>query len=321
MNARLAGLALGVGMAAALVGCSLTQTALRKGDVLGSAGRLITPKRCRMDVVILSRPQGDSTINEALWSVADEQVVEASKRQILESNGFRFGIITGELPSQVQELMKVKTPERPDVLTVINPVGTPNLIDPGQPQRAQLSLFLSLSGQKVKGKPYTDAKGFLRLTPTFDDAEGINLRVVPELHHGPILSGYGMVPQPTGLAAPAEFQIRNGQKEDSFRELAVSLDLRPNQVAVLGCRPERLGSLGDVMFQRTDGNSDRMMQSVVLVWARQDGGTLQPAEPDRPETPETLTPIDPTDFGHPDAKTEEPVEAAESPAEDPVAGP
>ncbi len=250
MNARLVGLASGIMGAAALVGCSLTQTALRQADALGQSGQLITPKRCRMDVMILSRPQGDATINETLWSVADEQVIETSKRQVLESNGLRFGIVTGELPSQVQDLVKAKPPNRPDVLTVINPVGTPNLIDPGQVPKPQLSLFLSLSGQKVKGKMYTDAKGYLRLTPSFDEASGISMRIVPELHHGPVLHGYGMVPQPTGLAAPAEFQIQNGQREDSFRELAVSLDLKPDQVAVFGCRPERPGSLGDVLFQR-----------------------------------------------------------------------
>jgi hypothetical protein len=171
-----------------------------------------------------------------------------------------------------------------------------------------MSLFLSLPGQQVKGKSYSDAKGFLRLTPTFNDLDGISLRIVPELHHGPIQQGFGMVPQPTGLAAPAEFQIRNGQTEDTFRDLTATLNLKPDQVALIGCRPERPGSLGDIMFQRPDGNSDRNLQSVVLVWARQDGGTLQPEDPDRPQTPETLTPIDPTDFGHPDSKTEDPAE-------------
>lgn len=319
MNTRLAGLALGTAMAAALVGCSLTQTALRQSDVLGSAGRLVSPKRCRLDVLILARPQGDASINNALWSVADEQTVETSKRQLLEANGLRFGIVTGELPAKVQELVKAKPPNRPDVLTILNPVGTPDLIDPGQTPRPQLDLFLSLPGQQVKGKSYTDAKAFLRLTPTFDDLNGINLKVVPELHHGPVVQGYGMVPQTAGLASPAEFQIKSGQKQDSFRDLAVTLDLKPDQVAVFGCRPERRGSLGDIMFQHLDGNSDRILQSVVLVWARRDGGTPQPEEPGRPETPQTLTPIDPTDFGHPDAKakTEEPAEEKTDSSETP----
>jgi hypothetical protein len=283
----------------ALVGCSLTQSALRDDGPLGQKGggrRVIAPKMYVLDVMILTRPQGDRALNDAVWRVADEQVVEPAVARALQSNGLRAGRVTGDLPAEVQSLFTDRGPDRPAIQTISYPDGEAFQIDPAEaPPRPKLELLMSLADGKVSGKSYQDAKAVLRGTGSFDEADGVTLRIAPELHHGPVSQGYGVAPT-GGVPSPREFRITNGQKEETFRDLTVSIDLRPGQVAVLGNRPEKSGSLGDVLFQKPDGNSDRVLQSLVLIWARRAGAG--PNAIGRVfDPPASLEPVDPAEFG------------------------
>ncbi len=292
---------------AALVGCTLTQSELRQDGPLaqiGSGGRLVTPKRCSLTVVIVSREQNDPILNDAVWRVADEQAVDPEVRRALQANGLRIGRIVGDLPPEVQELLRAKPPNQPDVQTIVNASGDSTLIDPTQTApRPRMSLLLCHKDQKVGGKVYQDAKGYLRLTSSYAEGPtGLRLRIVPEIHHGPVSQGFGTVSN-ASLPAPHEFRITRGQQEETFRDLAATLTLEPGQVAVLGGRPERAGTLGDLLFQKPEGNSDRLLQSLVFVWAnRADGG----ASSSRETPPLGLLPVDPADL---------PVGESASPAE------
>lgn len=297
-----------VAMATALVGCALSQSAMKPGaglSAIGREGQLVTPKRCRLDVVFLTRPQGDRVFNEIVWQVADEQIIEPDLRRALQVNGLRYGRITGELPSELQELLQAGPPDQPQTQMILNPSGTPTLLDTAQaPAKPSLSLLLSQPDGSVKGKQYEDAKGFLRLVPSYEGTDEVSIRITPELHHGPISAGFGTVPT-DGLPMPREFKMTSGQKEESFRELAATIDLKAGQVAVLGVRPERSGSLGDILFQQEDGNSDRILQNLVLIRASRTGSpdALLSTTADQPNNPTpALVPIDPADL----TRTDEP---------------
>ena len=271
-------------------GCSLAGLGLRDKDQTGrldEGGRLVAPEQYQLDVVVLSRPQGDPTLNSTLWAVADEQVFEADLRRALQANGLRVGRITGALPPEVEALLNAEPPDRPEPLTIVQPTGTASLIDPNHgPARAELTLLRSHPDGKVGGKTYGDAKGFLRVNGQQDPAGGIALRAVPELHYGPITQTFGAVPT-AGIPAPLEFMSQSGQKQETFRDLAAVLNLARGETLVIGCHPEKLGSLGDLLFQRLDGPSDRVIQSVVLIQSLPVGGDASP--------PPGLTPIDPDD--------------------------
>src|SRR5262249_49613570 len=153
-------------------------------------------------------------------------------------------------------------PNQPGVSMVVNPTGQSSLIDPTQSvPRESINILLSQPDGKVKGKPYEQVKGFLRLTPAYEGADAVALRIVPEVHHGPIQNGYGMIPG-TGVKTPYEFQLTQGQKEDTFRDLTSAISLKPGQLAVLGACTDRPGSLGDLIFQKPESNSDRILQSI-----------------------------------------------------------
>ncbi len=236
-------------------------------DPLGSAGRLVEAKRCSLSVVILTRPQGDPLLNETVWKSTDEQVVDPELRRALQLNGMRLGRLTGELPSGLAELLQAKPPNQPDVLTIANPSGESTLIDASQATpKSSLNLLLSAPDGQVRGKNYSDAKGFLRVTASHEGTTAVALKLVPELHHGPVLASFIPVPM-GGVMMPREFQMSSGQKQETFKDLATTISLQPGQVLLIGARADRTGSLGDILFDKPDGNSDRVKQSLVMIWA------------------------------------------------------
>ena len=85
--------------------------------------------------------------------------------------------------------------------------------------------------------------------------------------------------------------LKDGQQEDTLRELAATLTLEPGQVAVIGCRPDRPRSLGAFLFTQPEPNSDRLLQKLVLIWAARE----QPRHWRGPRTgaPADLEPVEP----------------------------
>ncbi len=282
-----------LGLLLVLSGCKLTPSRDKPGGALNPVvdpGRVIEAKRCSLTVVILTRPQGDPLLNEIAWSLADEQVVEPELRRALQTNGLRLGRLTGELPSGLSEQLRAKPPNQPDVQMIANASGESALIDANQAQaQPSINLLLSDPQGQVRGKNYSDAKGFLRVTATHEGPSAVSLRLAPELHHGPVQSSF--MPIPTGaLMMPREFQMSSGQKQETLRDLAATMTLQPGQIAVIGARPDRNGTLGDLLFNKPEGNSDRIKQSLVLIWANRN--SVSEAGTGSFELPPALMPLD-----------------------------
>ena len=145
-------------------------------------------------------------------------------------------------------------------------------------ESAPTASLLLCSENRAYGKDYQDASGWCRVTAKQEGPSGVTLRFVPEIHHGPIQHGFGAVPN-GGSMAPQRFMVRDGQEEDTLRELAATLTLQPGQVAVLGCRPDKQRSLGTFLFTQPEVNSDRLLQKVLLIWASRTTQGLPTLEP------------------------------------------
>jgi hypothetical protein len=253
--------------ATAVAGCTLHRLDLRENSplpLMGSGGQVIQPKICALQVATLSRPLRDESIHGAVWRVADEHVIAPQVRRVLQANGLRIGLITGDLPPAAEAVLKAPPPHKVDPAQIVLPAGESTLVSMAAPV-PQVSLLLNRENQAV-GKDYKDASGFVRITADQEGTNSVTLRIVPEIHHGPFQRGFGAAPN-SGLNAPMHFTIKDGQQEDSLRDLAVTLTLEPNQVAVVGCRAERDSSLGSFLFTQSEANSDRVIQKVLLVWA------------------------------------------------------
>jgi hypothetical protein len=216
--------------------------------------------------VILNRPFRDPVINEVIWRVADEQVVAPAVRRALEVNGLRVGRVTGELPRELETILKEGGPQNPKVAptNLFIESGEQSLINISEPI-ASISLLVN-KDNRVSGKDYQAASGFIRVTARHDGAHGVALRLVPEIHHGPLQRSFPALPNAAGFA-PQELSIRDGQQEETIPELAADLVLETGQVAVLGCRPESQRSLGSFLFSEAASESGPSHQRLILIWA------------------------------------------------------
>ena len=265
-----------------VVGCALDKDGVQPGKTFarigGHAGEMLEPKQCLLKVAIISRAFGDPAINEAVWKVADEQIISPRERHAWEVNGLRLGRILGELPLELEAIMSDTTShQKVSPTNFMVPSGEPTLIKISDP--VDEATVLVNRDDRIWGNDRKEVSGYFRATPQHEAANNVSLRLVPEVHHGPIKRTFQTVPNAAAIGAQ-QFQINNGQEEDTFRELSTSLVLEPGQVAVLGCRPELKRSLGTLFFTQTVANSDQRTQKLILIWASRNMQGLGPNDRD-----------------------------------------
>lgn len=254
----------------AVAGCALERPENQPKRVFdrigGRGGQVLQPRQCLIRVAILDRPFRDPAINEAAWRLADQQVVGADERKTLDANGLRIGRIIGTLPRELETILRGEGPNRtraePSNILLESGQSTPINLTPRVPQ---VSLLVD-QDDRVTGRDYQDASGFLRVTARHHGERAVALRITPEIHHGPIQRSFPSQPNPSGLA-PQQFSIRDAQKEELLTELAVDLVLEEGQVAIMGTRPENLKSLGSFLFCQQAAENEERHQRLVLIWA------------------------------------------------------
>ena len=300
--------ALAGSMAASIVmalGCSLIKPAGEPDAALTSIGggmakdqlaELLSPQRIALKVMIATRPIDEPTLRDAVWAVADEHIIDTEQRHRLEANGLRVAVLSGSLPPEVEAMLSPDAPqgERVDPTIIANPDGhaTPIMVGPDEPVDRK-TLFLSLEGGAV-GRDYEQARAAIRVSAS-QSGENIALRVVPEIHHGSNQLRYAPADN-IGEFEPEQFVMRDGQNEESFRDLVAKVSLEPGQVLILGCWPDRPGSLGHFLYTKSEPKSDRLLQSVVFLWAKPTGATEIPwVEPVAP--PSNLRKVEPSELG------------------------
>jgi hypothetical protein len=252
-----------------VVGCALDKNGVQPGKTYarigGHSGQILEPKRVLLKVAIVSRVFGDPAINEVVWKAADEQIIPPKDRQAWESNGLRVGRIIGDLPLELEAIMTDTTSHhKVSPTNFVIESGEPTLIKVSDPVE-QASLLWNRDNRPF-GNDYKNVSGYFRATPQHEGANNVSLRLVPEIHHGPIQRTFQTVPNAAAIGAQ-EFKINDGQQEDTIRELATGLLLEPGQIAVIGCRPELKRGLGTFFFTQSVAHSDQRMQKLILIWA------------------------------------------------------
>jgi hypothetical protein len=250
-------------------GCALDKNGNGPGTVItrvgGHSNAVIEPKRCLLKVAIVPRPFGDPTINDVVWRVADEQIIPPAERRAWEVNGLRVGRISGDVPLELEAILKETAPKKrvnPTTFFVDN--GEPTLVTVGATVERASVLLNRDNG--IVGHDFKDASGFFRVTPQQEGASDVSLRLVPEIHHGPVQRMFQALPTASPVG-PQEFMINNGQQEETIRELATSLVLAPGQIAVIGVRPEFKRSLGSFLLTESEAHSDQRVEKLIMIWA------------------------------------------------------
>jgi hypothetical protein len=267
-------LAILAGMAACglliVAGCAMDKPGSRPQQIFnrigGHGGQIIEPKRCMLRVVILTRPFNEPAINEVVWRVADEQIIPPAQRRALASNGLRIGRILGDLPAELETILNAGGPQNPQVIptTLLLESGEQNLINVSE--AVEQATLLINRDNRIEGGDYQAVSGYFRVTPRHQGAHGVAVRLIPEIHHGPLQRTFPALNGTPGLA-PQQLSVRDGQKEEPFLELTVDLELEPGQVAVVGCRPDSPSSLGSFLFSESPSDRDQRHQRLILIWA------------------------------------------------------
>jgi len=256
----------------AVAGCALDKPENQPKQVFdriggrGGGGQILQPRQCLVRVLILERPFKDPAINEIAWRVADEQILSQAERKTLTANGLRVGRIIGVLPKELETILNGEGPDR----ARLEPSNL--LLESGQstlvcttPRVPEVELLINRD-DRITGRPYRDASGYLRLTPRHHGAHAVSLRVIPEIHHGPLQRSFPSLPSSAGLA-PQQLTIRDAQKEEPLNELGVDLVLEEGQVAIIGSRPENLQSLGTFLFSKQAAENAERRQRLIMIWA------------------------------------------------------
>ncbi len=269
----------------AMAGC--TTAALHKGK-----SPLATPQMSSDSVVLemfsVRFPFGDSGVNEKLWAAIDEQQFTPELRERLARNGFRAGVVSGQIPVELAKLMQLNDKPPPTdepVSTQIDELATrPPVLKRHLQIRAgrqstilasavypELPVLMSEPGQ-LCGQTYHLAQGIFSVK-SFPQADGrVRLELVPELQHDQ--------PQQRWIGDQGVLRLEAGQPKRTFDELALSIKLSPGAMLVLSSLPNRPGSLGHHFFTEKEAEGPLEQKLLIIRLAQtQHDALFSPPQP------------------------------------------
>lgn len=227
-----------------------------------------------LDVFFVGYPFADETINGPLFSEIDQQEIPLDVRQRLAANGFITGILSGQLPpivGQLLHLADLPPEDHPPTVDLVDPphvrrqlLKTFRVDDPaslitsgGKEPHALLTVLYRDEGDPppVRGWSFRKAKTILstKIEPQGDGR--VRLELTPTVEHGE--ARQEVVPRDGSLT------IKIVPPHKTFDQLRLAAALSPGQMLVIGCRVDRPGSLGHQFF--TQRYSDRLEQVVLLI--------------------------------------------------------
>jgi hypothetical protein len=221
--------------------------------------------------VVHARIPAKSDLNDNIWKQVDESQVPADVRSQLSWNGFRAGVLVGQLPPALEKVILPEKPAgdesesvKPKILDEITATSRVLYLRPGNETFFQTSstypqinlLRLDQAGQ-LTGAPFTDAQGFLVVKALPESGGRVKLKLTPELHHGMVKTHFASTPGLTG-------GIRPQPKKDKliFDALNMEVVLARGQMLVLGSQADRPGTAGHYFF--TDESSGSREQKLII---------------------------------------------------------
>jgi hypothetical protein len=250
----------------------------------------MSPDSVVLDMYFARFPFGDTEVNEKLWQEIDEQQIAPEVRERLTRNGFRVGVIGGQMPAALTKILELTDKTDATVknqgVTVKNLQTEPRVqwrhlqIRPDQPAEIiassiypELTVLLSRYG-RVSGQNYTQAQGIFALKSLPQPDGRVRLELTPELHHDQ--------PAPHWVGSQGVIRMESDRPKQIFDDMTIAADLSPGWMLVLSSLPNRPGSLGHSFFtQDSDGLEQKLL--VIRLQQTQHDGLILPAEPAKSE--------------------------------------
>ncbi len=236
----------------------------------------MNPGSCAFEVFFVRIPVGDPLGNDQIWSQVDETRIDLATREELAANGFRVGVVGAQLPEGLAQLLQIKHEactadsgtEEEDVGFSVAALGEePQVVrrhlqvPPGQrreiyltPPRDQFTV-LTASSKGCRGRSYELGQPALALRWFCDTQRKCMVELTPEIHFGQSRTRFA--------AEEGNFRIEVTRSKESFDQLRLRVGISPGEILILGCYPERPGSLGHGAFVLHD--EDRQEQRLLLI--------------------------------------------------------
>ena len=233
----------------------------------------MAPGSVVLEVFSIRLPPGEPDLGSRVWEEVDEQHFPVEVRRKLEKNGFRAGILAGQIPPS---LVATAGFERQAERRRRGPAGENRgprdaragyvaaLADPAG-QRYEIAasgviekmpVLVSEAGE-IRGLTYEQAQGIFALHVAPQPDGRVQLELVPEIHHGENRQHW--------VGDQAIFRLETGRPKRAFEELKLTAVLGPGAMLLLGSQPNRQGSLGHYFFLESNGRDDRLDQKLILV--------------------------------------------------------
>jgi hypothetical protein len=234
---------------------------------------LMPPGTVALEVFSICLPPDSPNLVKSIWAEVDEQDFPVDVRRQLEKNGFRAGVLAGEIPPSLSQLLDLK--QAPSASGEVQHVNIADLASPASVttqhmqtragQRYEIAassvldkmpIFASDAGE-IHGQIYEQAQGVFALHVTPDPDGRVELELVPEVHHGQTKQHW--------VGDQSMFRVETSRPKRAFDELKLTATLGPGAMLLLGSRPERQGSLGHYFFLESNGSDDRFGEKLILV--------------------------------------------------------
>jgi hypothetical protein len=269
--------------AASLGGCTVeplrdTEPLLKRPHM--SAGSVV------LDAFVARFPSADPKLNGPAWREIDELRLPAAVRRRLLANGFRVGVLTGQLPDELTELLSLADtgtlPGEVHTLQAAELAKPPRVVRghfqlaPGMrkelplgPTRDELPVLLGDAAGGSSGETYRDAQTLLavRSHPLPDGR--VRLDITPEIAHGQWTRRWDMDEQ-------GVFHVGGGRTSRVFEHLRFEVVLAPGHTLVMSTAPSRQASVGGEFFSEPSG--DQMLLLVRLSQTQHDGALTSSAD-------------------------------------------
>ena len=233
----------------------------------------MTPGSAVIEVFSIRLPPGNPELIGRIWEEVDEQHFPSEIRRKLEKNGFRAGILGGQIPPTLSKLMDLKG--KPAAGGEVQQVNIADLLTPSRVtsqhlqthagQRYEIAtsgviekmpILLSESGE-TRGLIYEQAQGIFALHVTPESDGRVRVELVPEVHYGETRQRY--------VADQAIFRCEPGRPKRAFEEMKLTALMGPGAMLLLGSQPKREGSLGHYFFLESNGRDDQLDQKLTLI--------------------------------------------------------
>lgn len=262
----------------------------------------MSPDSVVLDIFSVRFPMSQEEASQRLWQEVDEQHLGTETRRLLNKSGFRAGLVTGQIPKSLAELLEAT--DKPSTgagevqqvrLTELeaDPRVTWRHLQCRTGQRAEILAsqvyeelpVLTNEVHGLCGQTYSKAQGVLAVK-TFPEADGrVRIDLTPELHYGE--------PRQRFVGEQGVLRMEAGRSRRVFNDLALSATLAPGHILVLSTMPSRPGSLGYHFFTTDDSGQREQKLLVIRLSQTQHDGLFDPQQPlplDDPDQPQVLVP-------------------------------